>query len=222
MNVTATRSTTAASRVSCVMNEIIENAAQSFWIEQQLHFGNGLFEFERGGFEGEFGTDFLHQLANEFPVIHRRKDHARRAAHGEFENLANQIADALDLFADADLRLLAEFGRALLHAGHLGRDADDVQRVLQVMNDGTGKTTDHGQPLRLQDLTEVLSIELTQALADFPQQPERECRRLLDQPQHLLRRNEVNGGRLSGDRARRTRLVVQHSHFAEDVTGLHG
>ncbi len=87
------------------------------------------------------------------------------------------------------------------------------------MNDGSGKAADDRQPLGLQHLADVLAVEFAQPMADLLQQRQRQRGRPLDQRQHLRPRNEIDRDVPFGHGASRTRPVLDHRHFAENLPG---
>src|SRR6266436_4010177 len=157
--------------VSSIVDKVIKDPAQSFGIEEQFDLREGSFQFQRDRFEFEFRAKLLDKLLQEKGVIARSQhDSGVRRRLSEFEDLADQIADTIDLFADASPGFQLEPGRNLIHARHFRGNADDVKRVFQVMNNRAGEASEDGQALSLEHFAEVLAIEFAQPVADFTQQ----------------------------------------------------
>src|SRR5262249_32620532 len=149
----------------------------------------------------DLAPDFLNQLPDESAVISCGENETSGAGPRKFENFTDEITDSFDLFSDAGGDLRSIFGRAVLDVRHLGRHADDIQRILYVVQDGAGELADNCQSFALQDFPEVLDVELAEAIADFAQQRHGQCRGTLHQLQHLDARNSIDGGAAPGNGA---------------------
>jgi hypothetical protein len=87
------------------------------------------------------------------------------------------------------------------------------------MDDGTGEPSDDRQALGLQHFAHVLAVELAQAAADLVEEREAQARRLFQQSQQLRPWQKPQFRVLHRCGPRRPRLVVQHRHLAEKLTG---
>ena len=102
---------------------------------------------------------------------------------------------------------------------HLGGQADDAERIFQVMDDGAGKIADHGQAFGLDDFAEVNLVEFAQAVADVLQQAEGQRGRALDEREHFAARKEINVRIFDRGGGGRARAMFDHGHFAENLPG---
>ena len=159
-------------------------------------------------------------MRDEIRVIHPGQNEVRRSARGgEFQDLADHLADAFDLLPDRGHGRLPHAGH-VAHARHLRGQADNIQRVFQIVDDGTRKPAHHRQPLRLDNLLEVLPVKLPQPGADLPQQGEGQRGRSLNELQRLRPREKPKHGLHPREGARRPRLFLEHGHLSEKIARL--
>src|SRR5882672_12823389 len=98
----------------------MEHAPETLWIEAQLNFWEAPGQFKRGRFERHLRAKLLDQFLDKGFVIHGRQHKSALRSLSKLEDLANHVADAIDLLANAGLCLLAHLGGGPFHAGHLG------------------------------------------------------------------------------------------------------
>ena len=187
-------------------------------IDQQSDHRRFVFQLERDRFRRDFGADIFDELFDEVRVIGARQDNGGGRAAREFEQFVDHVAKPVNLFADAVFAGLAHFRRGVFHRRHFRRDADDVERVLEVVNDGPGEAADEREAFRLEDLLGVLMIEIAHAQAELLHQTDRQTRRARQNPEQIVAQDEINLGVRLGRGRRGARLVVQHRHFAEEIT----
>ena len=90
-------------------------------------------------------------------------------ALSKIEDFLNQFANALHLPANAGLGLLPKLRRGALHSGHFRGDADDIERIFQIMDDRPREPAQYGQSLALQHFAHVMAIKFAQPLTDLGQ-----------------------------------------------------
>ena len=76
------------------------------------------------------------------------------------------------------------------------------------MNDGPGEAADEREAFRLEDLLGVLMIEIAHALAEFPDQIDRQDRGTRQDIVKVVAQEEINLGVGLSRGGRRSRLVV--------------
>ena len=62
---------------------------------------------------------------------------------------------------------MAHRRRGVVVAGELGGEADDRERVLEIVDDGAGEAADDGEPFGLDDLVEVFLVQRAHPDAEF-------------------------------------------------------
>ena len=179
--------------------------------------GGAIEIFDLDGFERDLLLDFLDQRLHKRRVAHLRQNKIGVRALRELQQFIDHVADALDLFADAHLGHLARGHRRGRLAGHVGRDADDVEGILQIVDDRAGKTADQLQSFRLEHFPDVLVVEHAHPPADVPQQRRSQARHPLQPLQQFPAADEIDRRRLIGRRVGGARPLVQHRHFPEKI-----
>ena len=201
------------------MDQLGENAAEQARIELDEDGGRFVLHFNARRLELRFGAQVGDQIENKSVVIGGFDFHVRRSAFRENQDVADQVADAFDLLADAGLGLGARFRADVGPVKRLGGEADDAKRVFQVVDDGTGEIADHGQAFGLDDFTEVKMVEFAEAVADMLQQAERQRGRALDERKHFAARKEINVRVLDRGGGGRARAMLDDGHFAKNFPG---
>lgn len=133
--------------------------------------------------------------------------------------MGHKVVDALHLGTDLAGGLCSEFSRKTGCGKQLGIQADDLQRVLQIVDDGSRKLTDHRQTFRLHDLVHEDTIEVAQAMADELKQVHGQFRGTADEVKHGVALEEMHNRGLGGHGAGRAVVTFDHRHFTEDFPG---
>ena len=132
-------------------------------------------------------------MADESDVINGRGHKIGVRALSKIQDFFDQFTDALDLSANAGLCQLAVLWRGLVHPCHFCRDADDIQRIFQIMHDRAGEATQHCQTLALEHFAHIVAVELAQTFTNLSQQPSRQRGGALDQRLHFQSGNKIDG-----------------------------
>src|SRR5581483_7482692 len=106
----------------------------------------------------------------------------------KIEDFAHQFVDAIDLKPNGFKSFVARLRRRLSQSSHLGSQADDIQRIFEVVNDGTGKAADDRQALGLEHFAQVLTVERAQPMTDFPQESQGQRGTLFNQSEDIRAR----------------------------------
>ena len=157
-----------------VVNEIMKNAVQPAGIKRQRNGWRRVGHFDLCGFEFGFGAEIANQFKDESTIIRWPTSGLRAFALGEDKDVADHVADAFDLPADAELGFGADFRANVGQVEHFGGEPDDAQRIFQVMNNGLRETADEREAFGLNHFPHMQLVEFAQAVADLPQQAERE------------------------------------------------
>ena len=207
--------------VGGVVEQIVEDPPQALGHEHHAHFRRRFGHFNAAGAEGEFGAHFLQQVLKKQPVAHRGGHERGVRALGEFQDFVDHLADPIDLFANARLAFPPGLRPAFGHTDQLRREPDDVQRVLEVMDDGAGEPADQRQALGLEHLPDVLPVGFPQAVADHPDEGEGNLRGGFQHFDHDAAREEINDGLGFGDGGGGAGLGLQHGHFPKHFARAH-
>ena len=200
-----------------VADEIVEDARQALRIDPHQHGRRLVDELQRDRFDGDLLLNIFDQLKDKGAVVQPGQNKVGMGALDELQQFIDHVANALDLLSDADFGNLAGFRRGRRHAGHVGGEADDVEGILEIMNDGTGETADQGKAFGLQHLLGVFFVEITDALAGVTQNRQRQARGVAQEFEQVGAGDEIDDGLSLGDRAQGARIVVQRGHFTEEV-----
>ena len=167
--------------VGGVADEVKKNATQPACIEPHEYGGRNIFHFDLRGLEFGLGAQVANQFKDKRAVITGLEFGISPFAFGENKDVADHVIDALNLLFDARLRLGADIGIDAGHVEHLGGEADDAQRIFQVMDDGLREASDDRETFCLDHFAQVELVELPEAVADLLQQAEREDGRTFDE-----------------------------------------
>jgi hypothetical protein len=123
---------------------------------------------------------------------------------------------------DAVLGFVAHRRGRVLAARELGGEADDLERVLEIVHDGAGEAPDDGEALGLDDLVEVFLVERPHPVAEFADQVEGQAGPVVEELEQLVAAEENRGGVGLGAGGRGARGVVKRCHLAEEIACADG
>ena len=110
----------------------------------------------------------------------------------------------------------ALFGAGAGQVHHLRRQADDAQRILEVMHNGLRKPADDRQTFGLDQFLDMQLVEFAQPMADLLQQGEGQSGRPLDERQQFAARQEKHLRRLRRRGRGGARTMFDHRHLPEN------
>jgi len=145
-----------------------------------------------------------------------RESKGKSPAFGEGEDVGDEVVDALHLPPDAGLGLAADFGGEVRIGKIFRRQADDAQRIFQVVDDAAGKVADDGEAFGLEDFAEVELVEFAETVADLLEQGKGQSGRAFDEGEHLAARQKINFRILRGGSGGRAGAVLDDGHFAKN------
>ena len=204
-------------KITGVADEIVKNTAQPAGVKRKKPGGRLVFQHEPDGLGGRVLFQIRDQFQDEIAEI-AGPEVGAAAAFGEDENVGHQVVDALHLAPDAGLDLVAGLGIETGIGKIFRRQADDAQRIFQVVDDAARKIADDGEAFGLEDFAEVEPVEFAEAVADLLEQGKGQAGRALDEGQHLAARQEINPGFLRGGSGGRARAKLDDGHLAENFT----
>jgi len=141
----------------------------------------------------------------------------RRFAFREDENVADHVADAFDLLADAGLGWARASGRT---SGRSSVSAERLMmlRIFQVVDDGRAKLPTTARPFGLDNFTEVrwLNSRRRWLMCCTARTP---ARASVGERKHFAARKEINVRVLDRGGGGRARAMFDHGHFAENFPG---
>jgi hypothetical protein len=138
-----------------------------------------------------------------------------------FKDIGDHAADAIDLLLNTCLGQSSGLCGRFRLARHVRRDADDRQRVLQIMDDGAGESAHQRHALRLNHFSDVLPIELAHALRDLAHHAERELRRAGQHRNESLAWHHVQCGFHFRRGGGGTRLIIDDRELPKHFAGRH-
>ncbi len=109
--------------------------------------------------------------------------------------------------------------RGAVAARELGGEADDLQRILEIVHDRAGEAANDREPLGLDDLAEVFVVQRAHPVVDVAADLEREPRLAVEQPEKFLAVDETRLGVDGGARGGGAGRVVEDGHLADGITG---
>ena len=122
------------------------------------------------GFFRRLGLNLLEKLLHKLPVVGGlERERAGRAA-GELEQFVDHVRQSAHLLADQHFRFAPMFRSGAFAGREFCREADDVQRVFEIVDDGLGKAAHQRKALGLQHLLDKAPIELPHPKRELPHQ----------------------------------------------------
>lgn len=167
---------------------------------------------------GEVGSVFLHESLKILAVINGRM-HDLLGTTGEFEQFIDHVRKALDLLANTARGGAAHFGRGFFHVDEVRGEADDIERVFKIMNDGSRESANESEPFDLEHFANVLLVKIAELPTEFANQADGEARAAFNRLDQGCTGNEnALNIRLSGGGGGAGRFI-EDCHFSEEIAG---
>lgn len=166
-------------------------------------------------------SEFDEGFVEEAGVVDPGQDGGGSHAAGEVEQLLHHAVEHFDLAAHPVTGRATHFEGDGRFGSDVSGDADDIEGVSEVVDDGAGETFDEGEPFGLEEFLEETAVEVAHPQAAVADEIGGKKGGTFEEGLNELGGDEMSGYRFECNGGSGAGAAVEYRHFPEVIPGFH-